>query len=183
MIQENTYRFSAGESRTPPPSRSGIAPSQDRGDKDASSGDARERSDGRLYPLPRFSCRAEARPAGRGFCARDGLLDICAAFPSSGTKNRAPRSPSKPSRTNTFLRMANLRAEKFHSMTQTPEVKQRPRRTRSQHSSSLAWWASSQARNSCRLDAMFTLAGMAVPAPTSTTCTSALRRSASRTKL
>lgn len=29
--------------------------------------------------------------------------------------------------------MANLRAEKFHSMTQTPEVKQRPRRTRSQH--------------------------------------------------
>ena len=29
--------------------------------------------------------------------------------------------------------MANLRAEKFHSMTLTPEVKQRPRRTRSQH--------------------------------------------------
>ena len=110
-------------------------------------------------PPLRSSCRAETRPAGRGFCARDGLLDICAAFPSSGTKNRAPRSPSKPSRTNTFLRMANLRAEKFHSMTQTPEVKQRPRRTRSQHSSSLAWWASSQARNSCRLDAMFTLAG------------------------
>lgn len=29
--------------------------------------------------------------------------------------------------------MANLRAEKFHSMTQTPEVKQRPRQTRNQH--------------------------------------------------
>lgn len=134
-------------------------------------------------PLPRSSYRAETRPAGRGFRAQDGLLAICAAFPSSGTKNRAPRSSSKPSRTNAFQRMANLRAEKFHSMTQTPEVKQRPRRTRSQHSSSLAWWASSQARNSCRLDAMFTLAGMAVPAPTSTTCISALRRSASRTKL
>lgn len=175
--------YLTGLPRAPLPSRSDTTSPQDRGDKDANSGDARERSDGRLYPLPRSSCRAEAHPAGRGFCARDGLLDICAAFPSSGTKNRAPRSPSKPSRANAFQRMANLRAEKFHSMTQTPEVKQRPRRTRSQHSSSLAWWASSQARNSCRLDAMFTLAGMAVPAPTSTTCISALRRSASRTKL
>ena len=78
-------------------------------------------------PLPRSSCRAETRPAGRGFRARDGLLAICAAFPSSGTKNRAPRSSSKPSRTNAFQRMANLRAEKLHSMTQTPEGKQRPR--------------------------------------------------------
>ena len=42
--------FSAGESRTPPPSRSGIAPSQGRGDKGADSGNARERNDGRLYP-------------------------------------------------------------------------------------------------------------------------------------
>lgn len=118
--------FSAGESRTPPPSRSGIASSQGRGDKGADSGDARERNDGRLYPLPRSSCRAETRPAGRGFRARDGLLAICAAFPSSGTKNRAPRSSSKPSRTNAFQRMANLRAEKLHSMAQTPEGKQRP---------------------------------------------------------
>ena len=85
-----------------------------------------QRNDGRLYPLPRSSCRAETRPAGRGFRARDGLLAICAAFPSSGTKNRAPRSSSKPSRTNAFQRMANLRAEKLHSMTQTPEGKQRP---------------------------------------------------------
>ena len=85
--------FSAGESRTPPPSRSGIAPSQGRGDKGADSGDARERNDGRLYPpLPRSSCRAETRPAGRGFRARDGLLAICAAFPSSGWQIRAPRS-------------------------------------------------------------------------------------------
>lgn len=113
--------------KAPLPSRSDTTPSQDRGDKGASSGDAHERSDGRLYPPPlRSSCRAETRPAGRGFCARDGLLAICAAFPSSGTKIRAPRSPSKPSRTNAFQRMANLRAEKFHSMTQTPEVKRRP---------------------------------------------------------
>lgn len=32
-----------------------------------------------------------------------------------------------PSRTNAFQRMANPRAEKLHSMTQTPEGKQRPR--------------------------------------------------------
>lgn len=78
-------------------------------------------------PLPQSSYRAETRPAGRGFRAQDGLLAICAAFPSSGTKNRAPRSSSKPSRTNAFQRMANPRAEKLHSMTQTPEGKQRPR--------------------------------------------------------
>lgn len=37
-------------------------------------------------PLPQSSYRAETCPAGRGFRARDGLLAICAAFPSSGTK-------------------------------------------------------------------------------------------------
>lgn len=40
--------------------------------------------------------RAKPRSSGRRSCARGDLLAICAVFPSSGTKFRAPRSPSKP---------------------------------------------------------------------------------------
>lgn len=40
--------------------------------------------------------RAKPRSSGRRSCAQGDLLAICAVFPSSGTKFRAPRSPSKP---------------------------------------------------------------------------------------
>lgn len=56
--------------------------------------------------------RAKPRSSGRRSCARGDLLAICAVFPSSGTKFRAPRSPSNPSRTNAFQRMANLRGKR-----------------------------------------------------------------------
>ena len=97
----------------PPPSRSGIAPSQGRGDKGADSGDARERNDGRLYPPYRGLLAAQKRvpleevsargtvfspfaqlslPAEQKTAHREALRSPRAQTPSSGWQICAPIS-------------------------------------------------------------------------------------------
>ena len=125
------YRLFGRSAKSPLPSRSDATPSQGRGDKGR-----------QLRQCPReerraFACcgllAAQKRVPLEEVSARGTVFSTFAQLSLPAEQKSARRKPSKPSRANAFQRMANLRAEKFHSMTQTPEVKQRPRRTRSQH--------------------------------------------------